>query len=147
MPVPYLIVSPAAEAIAFYAHAFGAAELVRLAMPGGKIAHAELRLGDDTVMLADEHPEEGYLGPLRLGGTPVSLYLTVDDVDAVHARALAAGATERMAPTDQFDGDRRGTLVDPFGHVWSVATRKEDVSYEELKRRFAKAMTAEGVTP
>jgi PhnB protein len=147
MPVPYLIVSPASDAIAFYARAFGATEVVRLAMPGGKIAHAELRLGGDTLMLADEHPDEGYVGPQRLGGTPVSLYLSVADVDAVHARALAAGATERMAPADQFDGDRRGTLVDPFGHVWAVATRKEEVSNAELLRRFAKAIAAEGANP
>jgi PhnB protein len=144
MPVPYLIVSPAAEAIAFYARVFGAVELVRLAMPDGRVGHAELHLGGGTLMLADEFPEEGYASPLRLGGSAVSLYLSVDDVDAVHARALAAGARERAAPTDHFDGDRRGTLVDPFGHVWSVATRKEAVSPEELVRRFEKAMAAQG---
>jgi PhnB protein len=144
MPVPYLIVSPAAEAIAFYARVFDAVELVRLAMPDGRVGHAELHLGGGTLMLADEFPEEGYASPLRLGGSAVSLYLSVDDVDAVHARALAAGARERAAPTDHFDGDRRGTLVDPFGHVWSVATRKEAVSPEELVRRFEKAMAAQG---
>jgi PhnB protein len=144
MPIPYLIVSPAADAITFYARVFGARELVRLATPDGKVAHAELRLGDGTIMLADEHADLGYVGPLRLGGSPVSLYLTVDDVDAVHARALSAGARERAAPADHFDGDRRGTLVDPFGHVWSVATRKQDVPHEELLRRFEQAMAAEG---
>ena len=144
MPVPYLIVSPAAEAISFYTRVFGATELVRLAMPDGKVGHAELRLGDGSIMLADEFPGEGFASPLRLGGSAVSLYLSVSDVDAVHARALAAGARERAAPTDHFDGDRRGTLVDPFGHVWSIATRKESVSHEELLRRFEKAMAAHG---
>jgi PhnB protein len=145
MAVPYLIVSRAAEAIAFYERAFGARELVRLAMPDGRIGHAELRLGGATIMLADEYPELGYVSPQRLGGSPVSLYLRVGDVDATHARALAAGARERLAPTDQFDGDRRGTLVDPFGHVLSVATRKEEVPHDELIRRFEKAI-AEGAT-
>jgi PhnB protein len=144
MPVPYLIVSPAADAIAFYTRAFGAIESLRLALPDGKVAHAELRLGEDPIMLADEFPEEGYLSPLRLGGSGVSLYLRVDDVDATHARALAAGARERAAPADQFDGDRRGTLVDPFGHVWSLATRRQSVSPEELVRRFEQAMAAQG---
>jgi PhnB protein len=144
MPVPYSIGSPAAEAIAFYARVFGAREVVRLAMPDGKVAHAELRLGDGTAMLADEFTDEGYASPLRLGGSAVSIYLHVDDVDAVYARASGAGARERAAPSDQFDGDRRGTLVDPFGHVWSIATRIEDVPSDELSRRFEKAMAAQG---
>jgi PhnB protein len=144
MAVPYLIVSPAAQAIAFYARALGATEVVRLAQPDGKIAHAELRVAGAAVMLADEHLDEGYAGPLRLGGSPVSLYLRVDDVDVVHARALAAGARERQAPADHFDGDRRSTLVDPFGHVWSIATRKHDVSPDELVRRFGE-LSKQGV--
>ena len=144
MPVPYLIVSSAAEAIAFYARVFDATELVRLESPDGKIAHAELRIGNDRIMLADEYPEQGYASATRLGGSPVSLYLVVEDVDTVHARALAAGASERMAVADQFDGDRRGTLVDPFGHVWLVATQRERVGPAELVERFRKLIEAGG---
>lgn len=138
---PYLIVSEAHRAIDFYELAFGATELVRLAEPGGKIMHAEIRIGESSIMLADEFPGMGYRSPQSLGGSPVSILLYVPDVDAFFARALAAGAVETMAVADQFDGDRRGTLVDPFGHVWLLATRKESVSHEELLSRFAKMMT------
>ena len=132
---PYLMVRDAQRAIAFYAQAFGARELMRFPMPDGKIGHAELMIGDSHVMLADE--SDGFAGPQTLGGAGVSLMLYVDDVDATFARALAAGASERRAVADQFYGDRNGTLVDPFGHVWTVATHIDDVSVDEAKRRLA----------
>jgi PhnB protein len=140
---PYLIVHDAAKAIEFYKTAFGAAELVRLADPTGKVMHAELRISDSPIMLADEFPDMGYRSPLSLGGSPVSMMIYVADVDALAARAIAAGAKETMPVADQFDGDRRGTLTDPFGHVWLVATRKEDISKEEMLRRF-EAMMKQG---
>ncbi|MEO8755687.1 MAG: VOC family protein [Casimicrobiaceae bacterium] len=135
---PYLIVSDAAKAIAFYKQAFNAEELLRLASPDGKIAHAEVKIGDSPVMLADEM--EGHRGPQALGGTAVSLMIYVTHVDKIFAQALAAGAKEQRPVADQFYGDRTGTLVDPFGHVWSVATHVEDVSPEEIDRRFTKMM-------
>jgi PhnB protein len=147
---PYLIVNGASRAIDFYKAAFGATELVRLADPTGKVMHAEIRIGDATLMLADEFPEMGYRSPESLGGSPVSLLLYVEDVDAVFAKAIAGGATETMAVADTFDGDRRGTLTDPFGHVWLLATKKEEVSFEELRSRFEKMMNqgeASGTTP
>ena len=141
---PYIIVNGASRAIDFYKAAFGATEVVRLAGPRGKVMHAEIRIGDATVMLADEFPEMGYRSPEWLGGSTVSLLLYVQDVDAVFARAIAEGATETMAVADQFDGDRRGTLTDPFGHVWLLATKKEEVSIEELRSRFEKVMNEGG---
>ena len=141
---PYIIVNGASRAIDFYKAALGATEVVRLAGPRGKVMHAEIRIGDATVMLADEFPEMGYRSPESLGGSPVSLLLYVEDVDAVFARAIAEGATETMAVADQFDGDRRGTLTDPFGHVWLLATKKEEVSIEELRSRFEKVMNEGG---
>jgi PhnB protein len=143
MPVPYLIATPAAEAIAFYTRVLGARELVRLTSPDAKIAHAELAIGDDKIMLADAYPEMGYASPRDLGGSPVSLYVRVADVDAVFASAIAAGATERAPVADQFDGDRRGSIVDPFGHVWLIATEREVVSNAELVRRFERLAGAE----
>ncbi len=143
MPVPYLIATPAAEAIAFYTRVLGARELVRLTSPDGKIAHAELAIGEEKIMLADAYPEMGYASPTDLGGSPVSLYLRVADADAVHARALAAGAAERSPVADQFDGDRRGAVVDPFGHIWLIATERELVSNAELVRRFERLSGAE----
>jgi len=137
---PYLIIAGAAKAIDFYAKAFGATELLRMAAPGGMIGHAEIRVGRGIVMLADEHPDMGYRGPRSLGGTPVSLMVYVEDVDAVFKRALAAGAKERKPVQDQFYGDRTGTLEDPFGHVWHIATHVEDVPPEEMKRRAGTAM-------
>lgn len=127
-------------ALEFYASAFGAKELVRLDDGNGKIMHAELDIADARIMLADEFPDMGYRGPQSLGGSTVSLHLYVEDVDSVFARAVELGATATMAVADQFDGDRRGTLTDPFGHVWLLASRKEDVSYEEMRARFAKMM-------
>jgi PhnB protein len=137
---PYIIVSGATRAIAFYKAAFGATELIRLADPSGKVMHAELRIGDAPIMLADEFPEMGYRSPTSLGGSSVSMLLYVEDVDAFAARAIAGGAKETMAVADQFDGDRRGTLTDPFGHVWLVAIKREIVSPQELQARFAKMM-------
>jgi PhnB protein len=136
---PYLIVSDAIAAIVFYRNAFGATEHIRLAEPSGKVMHAEIRMGDVSIMLADEFPDMGYYSPKTLGGSAVSILLYVDRVDAVFEAAIAAGATVKMPVVDQFDGDRRGTLVDPFGHVWLLATKQEDISIDELKRRF-KAM-------
>lgn len=132
---PYLIVNHAADAIAFYRHAFGAVEIMRLAGPHGKTWHAEIQLGNTRVMLADEHPELGFVSPQTLGGAGVSLLVYVADVDAVFAQALAAGATPLRAVQDQFYGDRSGMLRDPFGHVWSIATHIEDLSTEEICAR------------
>jgi PhnB protein len=132
---PYLIVKGAAQAIAFYEKAFGAEELYRMPMPDGRVGHAELRLGDSRIMLADEHPEVGALSPGSVGGTPVTIHLYVEDVDEIFARATAAGARVTRPLADQFYGDRLGVLTDPFGHVWSVATHREDVPEDEMRRR------------
>jgi PhnB protein len=134
---PYLLVRGAEKALDWYAQALGARELMRFPLPGGGIAHAEVMIGDSHVMLADEVPDQGFAGPQTLGGAGVSLMLYVDDVDATFARAVAAGATSRRPVVDQFYGDRSGTLVDPFGHVWTIATHVEDVSVEEAQRRMA----------
>lgn len=133
---PYLIVRGAARAIEFYTQVLGARVRMRLDGPGGKIGHAELAVGDSVVMLADEVPEMGFVGPETIGGSPVCLGVYVQDVDQTFARALAAGARQLRPVADQFYGDRTGTLADPFGHVWSIATHKEDLSPEELQRRF-----------
>jgi PhnB protein len=138
--IPYLIVHDAAAAIEFYKKAFGATEFVRLADPTGKVMHAEIRLGDTQIMLADEFPEMNYRSPKTLGGSPASILLYIDDVDKLFAAAISAGATAIQPVQDQFDGDRRGTLTDPFGHVWLLATSQEDVSPEELQKRFAAMM-------
>lgn len=135
---PYLIVRGAADAIEFYARAFGAIEILRLDH-NGKVGHAEIKVGDSPIMLADEHPELDVLGPQSLGGTPVRILLYVDDVDARFARAVAAGAETVRPVTDQFYGDRSGTLKDPFGHVWTIATHTEDMSLEECRARFEAA--------
>jgi len=131
---PYLLVRDAVRALAFYRNAFGADEVMRFDTPNGKVAHAEVKIGDSHVMLADESPE--FAGPQTLGGAGVSLMLYVKDVDATFAQAVAAGATVRRPVADQFYGDRVGTLVDPFGHVWSIGTHREDVSVEEVQRRM-----------
>jgi PhnB protein len=138
--IPYLIVHDAAAAIDFYRNAFGAAEFVRLATPDGKIMHAEIRIGEVQIMVADEFPEMGYRSPQTIGGSPISILLYVADVDSLWAAATQAGATIVQPLEDQFDGDRRGTLSDPFGHTWLVATHKEDVSPAELQQRFAAMM-------
>ncbi len=133
---PYLIIRGAAEAIEYYKKAFAASELFRFPSPDGKIGHAEIKIGDSPIMLADEYPEMGYKGPKTLGGSPVSVMIYVQDVDTVFNRAIANGGKVREEVKDKFYGDRSGTLEDPFGHVWHVATHKEDVSPEEMKRRM-----------
>jgi len=134
---PYLIVRGAARAIEFYKQAFGATESMRMPGPNGRIMHAEVRVGGAAIMLADEAPEMGIRSPETLGGSPVIILLYVEDVDAVTARAIAAGAKAVRPVQDQFYGDRSGTIADPFGHVWTIATHKEDVSPEEMQRRMA----------
>jgi PhnB protein len=134
---PYLIVTGAAAAIEFYQRAFGAVELFRMANPDGKVGHAEIRIGDSVIMLADEHPDAGYRSPRSLGGSAVSIMLYMEDVDGVFARALEAGARAHRGVADQFYGDRNGVLEDPFGHVWTIATHVEDVPPEEIERRVA----------
>ena len=143
---PYLIVRDAAKAIEFYKRAFDATELMRFADPQGRIGHAELRIDNAVVMLAEETPVMGYRGPLALGGTPVSLLLCVNDVDAQFEQALAAGAGSKRAVADQFHGDRTGTLLDPYGHEWSLATHIEDVSVDEMRRRHDAMMQGAGMT-
>ncbi len=133
---PYLIVKGGALAIEFYRKAFGAKELMRFEAPGGKIGHAEIKIGDSPIMLADEHPEMGVVGPQTLGGTAVSILLYVDNVDARFKQAVAAGAAAMRPVQDQFYGDRSGTLKDPFGHVWTIATHKEDMTMDEVHKRF-----------
>jgi PhnB protein len=141
---PYIIVQGAARAIEFYKQAFGATEIMRLADPSGKVGHAEIKIGDSNVMLADEHPEMGIRGPKSLGGSPAILLIYVTDVDARFGQAVAAGAKVLRPVKDQFYGDRAGTLEDPFGHVWTIATHIEDVSNEEVNRRFEAAMKQGG---
>ena len=133
---PYLIVSGAVAALDFSTNVFGATELMRFDGPGGKLAHAEIKIGDSIVMLADETPEMGFRSPKSVGGSPVGIMLYVDDVDEMFQRAVRTGATVMKPVEDQFYGDRSGTLVDPFGHVWTVSTHKEDVPLEEMQRRM-----------
>ena len=137
---PYLIIKGAAEAIEFYKRAFGATEMLRMADPQGRAGHAEIKIGDSVIMLADEHPAMGYRSPRALGGSSVSILLYLEDVDTVFARAVKAGAKALRPVTNQFYGDRSGTLEDPFGHVWTIATHVEDVPPEEMKRRAEAAM-------
>jgi PhnB protein len=133
---PYLIVDGAAAAIDFYKRAFNANELMRFAGPDGKIGHAELQIGDSRIMLADEHPQMGYRSPTALGGSAISIMLYLEDVDGVFKRALEAGAKTQQELKNQFYGDRSGTVIDPFGHIWTIATHVEDVSPEEMQRRM-----------
>jgi PhnB protein len=133
---PYLCVSNAARAIEFYQRVLGATELMRFAEPGGRIGHAELKIGNGAIMLSDEYPEMGYLGPKAAERPPVSIHLFVENVDDVYQRALGAGATSQRAPEDQFYGDRNAQIRDPWGHSWFLSTHIEDVSPEEMKRRF-----------
>jgi len=131
---PHLICAGAAAAIEFYKKAFGAVEEVRMPGPGGKLMHAMIRIGDSAVMLVDEMPEWGALGPRALKGSPVTIHLYVDDVDGFVARAVKAGAKVTMPVADQFWGDRYGKLEDPFGHHWSVATHVRDVTADEMQK-------------
>lgn len=138
---PYLRVHDAAAAIAFYENAFGARELSRLQEPGGRIGHAEVRIGPTTLMLADEYPEHGIVGPRTLGGTTFSLHLHTDDVDAAFERAVQAGATVVRPLADHFYGERSGMVRDPFGHEWLLGSHIEDVTTEEMQRRYTELMT------
>lgn len=137
---PYLVVHDAVGAIEFYENVFGATERMRMPGPEGKIGHCELQLGDSVLMLADESPEMGVQGPRAVGGTPVTISVYVEDVDAVFDRAVAAGATPLRPVETQFYGDRSGQFEDPFGHRWSVASHVEDVSPDEMAQRAAQAM-------
>jgi PhnB protein len=141
---PYLIVNGAAKAIEFYKKVFGATEKMRMPSPGGKVGHAELTLGDSMIMLADEHPEMGARAPSAFGGSPVSLMVYVPDVDATVGTATAAGAKIVRPVENQFYGDRMGTIADPFGHQWHVATHVEDVPPDEMAKRAAAAMSKSG---
>ncbi len=143
---PYLIVSGAAEAIEFYKKAFGATEVMRFPDPRGKIAHAEIQIGSSRIMLSDEHPERGHRSPKSFGGSGTGIMLYLSDVDVVFKRAVDAGAKAQQPVTDQFYGDRTGNLIDPFGHLWTVATHVEDVPPEEMQRRMEAAMRATATT-
>jgi len=137
---PYLVVHDAARAIDFYKRAFGAHENMRMDGPGGKIAHAELKVGDSMIMLADEMPGSGMRSPRSTGGASAGIFLYVDNVDTVFKEAVSAGAKVDAQPSDMFWGDRYGKLTDPFGHQWSVATHKEDVAPQEMVKRMKEAM-------
>jgi PhnB protein len=137
---PYLCCRDAGAAIDFYKKAFGATELMRMGAPGEKIGHADLQIGDSHLMIADEFPEMGFLSPQTVGGSPVMIHIYVEDADATTARAVAAGAKVVKPVEDQFYGDRGGQLDDPFGHKWYISTRKEDLSFDEVKQRAAKMM-------
>jgi PhnB protein len=139
---PYLCLRNAGAAIEFYKLAFGAKEKLRMPGPGGKIMHAELQIGDSTIMLSDEFPEMSVQSPAALGGTPVSLLLYLENVDRVFGQAIVAGAREIRPLKDQFYGDRSGTLEDPYGHKWTLSTHIEDVSPEEMQRRMMAATPA-----
>jgi len=140
---PYLAIKNAVSALEFYKKAFGAIETYKLIVPDGRLGHAEIRLGNSLIMLSDEFPECGGKAPESLGGSPVSIHLYVEDVDAFVKKAVAAGARELKPVADQFYGDRSGQLQDPYGHLWWVATHKEDVAPEEMQKRvqalFARA--------
>jgi PhnB protein len=140
--IPYLAVDNATEAIEFYKKAFGAKELVRMPGPDGMIGHAELELGDSVLMLADPFPQFSTRPPKELGGTTTSIFMYSEDVDAAVKKAVDAGATVLMEPDDMFWGDRFGSVSDPFGHVWAIATHKEDLTPEEMAERSKAAMAA-----
>jgi PhnB protein len=136
----HLIVRDASSAIAFYTRAFGARELYRLVEPGGKVGHAELMIGNSRLQISDEYPDFGALGAATIGGSPIKLLIYVDDADAVMRQAVAAGATELRPVKNQFHGDRSGLVLDPFGLNWFIATPVEDVSPDEMQRRFSAAL-------
>jgi uncharacterized glyoxalase superfamily protein PhnB len=141
---PHLVVTGAAKALEFYKKAFGAEEIGRHPMPDGRLMHAEFKIGDSIIMMADSFPEYGQKSPLELGGSTIILNLYGPDCDKVFNQAVAAGATVRMPLADQFWGDRYGQLADPFGHVWAIGTHKEDVPPEEMKQRAEAAMAQMG---
>jgi len=134
---PYLILNEASEAVAFYKRALGASEVLRMDDPSGKIHHAEISIGGSRIMLADEHPDIQALSPKTIGGSPVSIHLYVEDVDGAVERAVASGAKLIRPVTDQFYGDRVGGIEDPFGYRWFIATHKEDLTMDEIRRRAA----------
>jgi PhnB protein len=138
---PYLFVRGATAAIDFYKNIFGATEIMRMPGPNGRIMHAELRIGDSIVMLADEDPRRGIMSPQTIGGYSVGLHVYVENVDVVIQKAVESGAKLLRPIVNQFYGDRTGSLLDPFGHMWSVATHVEDVSPEEMKKRMTAAMS------
>jgi len=133
---PYLTTRNTSEAIKFYKKAFGACESGRLVMPDGGIAHAEIQIGDSKIMISEESEDWGNLSPQALNGSPVNLCIYVEDVDAVFAKAIDAGATMLREVEDQFYGDRMGSLTDPFGHVWSIMTQQEELTFEEMQKRM-----------
>jgi PhnB protein len=135
--IPYLVVDGGAKAIDFYCNVFGFTERMRMGGPDGRVGHAELSLGDAMIMLADEFPDMDAFGPSKFGGTPVSIMIYTEDVDATFAKALEKGAKALQQPEDKFYGDRSGTLDDPFGHRWTISTHVEDVSEEDMERRMA----------
>jgi PhnB protein len=139
---PYLAVDDAEKAIEYYKRAFGAEETVRMNGPDGRIGHAELKIGDSHVMLSDPFPQASATPPKELGGTSVNIFMYVEDVDAVVQKAVDAGATVTMEVDDQFWGDRFGSITDPFGHSWSIATHVEDLTIEEIEERGKAAMAA-----
>jgi PhnB protein len=139
---PYLVIKGAAKAIEYYKHVFGATVVVRMDGPNGQVGHAELQIGDSRIMLADENPKMGHRSAETIGATPVSLYVYVPDSDKVVEKAVAEGAKIERPVEDQFYGDRSGFIRDPFGHLWGIATHKEDVSPQEMKERASKAMQA-----
>jgi PhnB protein len=145
---PHLVCAGAAKALDFYARAFGAVELSRLTGPDGRVMNAQVRIGDSMLMVCDEYPEHGGLGPRSLKGSPVTVHLYVADVDASFDRAVAAGATAEMAPAPMFWGDRYGQLQDPFGHRWSLATREREMTQEQIRKEaddmFATMQACEG---
>lgn len=140
---PYLTFESADAAIRFYQQAFGAHEILRLKMPNGGVAHAEIQVGDSRLMMADENPAYGNKSPASLGGSPSSFLLYVEDVDQAFERAVKAGATVKRPVADQFYGDRVGTVLDPFGYQWSIGTHKLDLSLEEIQRNMEKMFDAE----
>ncbi len=141
---PHLVCAGAAKALDFYQKAFGATDLGRMPGPDGRLMHAAMKIGDSTVMLADEMPEWGSLGPKALKGSPVTIHIYVEDVDALVARAVKAGAKVTMPVEEQFWGDRYGKLEDPFGHHWSVATHVRDVTPEEMKKAMQQMSAQKG---
>lgn len=142
---PHLVIKNAGEAINFYKKAFGATEVCAMPGPDGKsVMHAELQIGSSRIMIADEFPQAGYVGPKSLGGTPVTVHLYVDDADATFQKAVAAGAEAIMPPTNMFWGDRYGQVTDPYGHRWSIATHVEDVPEDEMAKRAAAAFSQGG---
>ncbi len=137
---PYLVVNDGNRALDFYKQAFGATEINRMKSPNGKIGHAEFKIGDSVIMLSDEMPGSGNRSPQSLGGSCVSIFLYVENVDAVFDQAVKAGAKPDMPPQDMFWGDRFGKLTDPFGHLWAIATHIEDVAPQEMEKRAKEAM-------